>query len=526
MQYGMVDDDIIKRKYELTKSTFFDKNDMNNYNRGLLADFSADPISLESDRTTRNKFSNTKLNLWHTGLRYDNVPNAPDLCLALTDVDPRGASEAFDNEKFTQQSWRRRNNHKFKPDASNTIIEGVLPPESIGRLKQELFKKSKSRFNEFDTSTDGRISSQNVTVPILSKIEVVDMVDSWSGELKNLNEETNANRRDYTTSLSNILPVGYNSTTDNKFSIASYGQKYSLLNPKDNNAEKNRGETMADQKTTEAKSTFVSSPMELLVSQVQARKNNTVNPQDTKYKESAFTANYATNTNVTHDNALEKLFSEQSHPLYKLIDEVTKNYNKQFNKNGKLNMNQVDAIIERINAANSDTLAKLYSSKGEDKIQDILRNIIMSHNKKALINNDETATVYQTPKQEVLPIEKEKFVVDFNAIQRNNPDCGSNKMYSRKLPERCDQLDMVEGAFNYEILNLLGTDTIAPYRTTSKNINDTNDMHHLMSLDNDFNDTKYLDRRTGVFNKKYMHGYSNFDRNNNDVDDVTSIRMR
>jgi hypothetical protein len=526
-KWGMIDDSVIQRKYELTKNTFVDKNDIGEYNRNLLADWGPDPISLESDRTTRNKFSGTKLNLYHTGIRQSNVPNHPDLCLALTDPDPRGASNEPDNEKFRQQSWRRKNDHKFKPDADNSISSGGFhAPETIQRMKTELFKKSKSRFNEFDTSTDGRISSYNVTVPIKSDFEKVEVVDKWTNELKDLNEETNANRRDYTTSLSNILPVGYNGVTDNKFAIAQYGQKYKLLNPNDNNFEKNRAETTADQKTTETKSGFASSPMELLVSQIQSRKKNSTNPQDTKYKDSAFTAKYSTNTNVVHDNTLEKLFTEQSHPLYKLIDEVTKNYNRQFNKNGKLNMNQVDAIMDQIKSKNSDMLANMYSSKGKDKIENILRNIILSHNKKSLINNDVITKTYTVPKQEVLPIEKDKFIVDFNSIQRNNPDCGTNKMYTRKLPERCDLIEADKVGFNYDILNMFGTDNITQYRMNPDKINDPKDMHKMMSLDNEFRDTQYMNRRTGVHGKKYMHGYSDTARNLNDIDDVTSMRMR
>lgn len=526
-KWGMIDDEVIQRKFELTKNTFFDKNDMGDYNRSLLSDWGPDSISLESDRTTRNKFSGTKLNLFHTGRRYDNLPNHPDLCLELTDKDPRGASEAFDNEKFREQSWRRKNNHMFKPDADNSIPTGVIPPETIIKMKNELFRKSKSRFNSFETSTDGMITSYNTTVPILSNITKTDVVDPWTNELKDLNDETNANRRDYTTTLSNILPVGYNTTTDNKFAIAQYGQKYKLLNPNDNNIEKNRNEVTSDQKPTETKSAFTTSPMELLVSQVQSRKQNTANPQDTKYKDSAFTAKYSTNTNVTHDNALEKLFTEQSHPLYKLIEEVTKNYNKQFNKNGKLNMNQVNSILEQVNSKNSDMLAKMYTSKGKDKIENILRNIILSHNqRKTRINNDLTTKIYTVTKQEVLPIEKDKFIVDFNSIQRNNPDCGNQLMYSRKLPERCDQIDIVEGGFNYDILNLLGTDNITQYRMNSDKTNNPRDMHKMVSVDNEFKDTQYLNRKTGMFGKKYMMGYSNFDRLNAEIDDATSIRMR
>lgn len=522
----MLDDAVIQRKFELTKNTFFDKNDMSNYNRSLLADWSADPVSLESDRTTRNKFSGTKLNLFHTGRRYDNLPNHKDLCLELTDKDPRGASEAFDNGAFREQSWRRRKNHMFKPDSDHSIPTGVIPPETISKMKNELFKKSKSRFNDFETSTDGRITSYNVTVPIQSDLNKVEKVDPWTNELKDLNEETNANRRDFTTSLSNLLPVGYNSTTDNKFAIAQYGQKYKLLNPNDNNAEKNRQEVSSDQKTTDTKSGFSSSPMELLVSQVQARKKNSTNPQDIKYRDSSFTTKYSVNTNTTHDNALEKLFAEQSHQIVKLVEEITKNYNKQFNKNGNLNMNQVESIVEKVKATNSDMLAKMYSAKGRENVENILRNIIMTHNRKSLINNDVVSKTYTVSKQEVMPIEKDKFIVDFNAIQRKDPDCAINKMYSRKMPERGDQYDSIQSGFNYEILNLLGTDTLSPYRITSKQINNTNDMHHLLSFDNTFKDTQYMNRRTGMHGKKYMVGHSDTAVFNNEIDDVTSMRMR
>lgn len=521
--YGMVDDEMIRKKFEIS-TVFFDKNDINSYNRDLLSDRSPDPVSLASDAAIVNKFSGTKLNLYHTGIRHDNVPFHPDLCLELTGKDPRGASEAYDNDKFKEHSWRRRNNHVFKPDADNSVPSGVVSQESIREKKNELFRKSISRFNEFETSTDGWTNGFNAMVPLNSKLEQVQVTDKWTNELVDLNDTTNINRRDYTTSLSNMLPVGYNSTTDHKFSIAQYGQKYNLFDKNNLDINKARHDVDVDQKETDTKSGFSVSPIELLVSQIQKRKKNNTKEQDVKYKDSFLAKKYQTNKTVAKDSNVEKLFSAQTQTLAKLIESFTVNYNKQFNKNGKLNMNHVDAITEQFISKNTDILSKMYTSKDKSEMQNILRNIIVTHNNNT-VTSDNTAKTYSTNKQENKKLEKDKFVVDFNSIQRSNQDSGHNRMYNTKLPETFESFKHSVGGIDYELLNLMGTDVNAQSRNNSSILFNATKLHGKSDLDNEFSDTRYLNRKRAVYGKKYMTDMIDHERNINDIDDITT-RMR
>lgn len=523
--YGMVDDDMIRKKFEITENVFFDKNDMNSYNRSLLSDWSPDPVSLESDRAVKNKFSGTKLNLFHSGIRQDNVPFHPDLCLELTDLDPRGAAENHDNSKFKEQSWRRRNDHVFKPDADNSVISGVISQEAIRSKKSELFRKSVKRFNEFETSMDGWTNGFNAMVPLNSNVENVEVTDKWTNELVDLNDTSNANRRDYTTSLSNLLPVGYNSTVDHKFTIAQYGQKYKLADQNNINVNKARHDITADQKKTDTKSGFVVSPIQLLVSQIQDRKKTSVNEQDTKYKDATLAKSYQTNKTTTIDNNLEKLYSTQTQTTAKMIDAFTVNYNKQFNKNAKLNMNQVDAITEKFISNNTDILSKMYTTKDKTEMQNILRNIITAHNQNNK-TSDNIATIYNTSKQESKQLEKDKFIVDFNSIQRQNNDSTHNNMYSSKTPETFESYNYAEGGIDYNLLNMIGTDTNTQYRNNSDILFNATSVHGKSDLDNQFQDTHYLNRKVRVMGSKYTNNLIDYEDSLNQIDDISNTRMR
>jgi hypothetical protein len=370
---------------------------------------------------------------------------------------------------------------------------------------------------------DGWTNGFNAMVPLNSNLEHIEVTDKWTNELVDLNDTSNANRRDYTISLSNILPIGYNSTVDHKFTIAQYGQKYKLFDKNNANIGKARHDITADQKKTDTKSGFNSSPIELLVSQIQNRKLNSTGKQDVKYKESMNTKSYQTNKVVSTDNNLEKLYSDQTQTMSKLIETFTMNYNKQFDKNGKLNMNQVNSITEKFISSNTDILSKMYKTKGKSAMQDIVRNIIISHNKN-IANTDDTTKIYAVSKQKSGQLEKDKFVVDFKSIQKNNDDSSHNAMYKTKMPEAFESYNYAKGGIDYNLLNLMGTDINSQSRNNSDMLFNATSVHGKSDLDNQFHDTKYLNRSLGIFGKKYTNNMIDREDNFNMIDDITSMR--
>lgn len=220
-QYGGIPSSILRYKYEKTN---IQEPQTNEYFRDALRDTSCDLPFFESDQKREDTHAEEFLALRHTGHRTGEVPDAPDMFLELTDFEPRGTAVDPDMRRVTDSSWERgtAGSYKFYSDVDNTVTESERPPWVVYQQMREAQDAIKNYAKIFSTSKEGFHPSRGVLYDGSSR---GDMVDSIAG--LTLRQELFGDnlKRNYTTLLSNKLPLGWEQTGDHEFSVAQYGQQ-------------------------------------------------------------------------------------------------------------------------------------------------------------------------------------------------------------------------------------------------------------------------------------------------------------
>lgn len=202
-------------KLETTR-IYEDPEDINQFSRRSLKDTSAaPPLFAEEDR--RKVDTRTILNLRMEGAPCADMPYHPDTFLDEHISDTRGADNQPDWKEYNRQRRARGKFIKFYNDSDNSIHEGYVGPGEIGEKKQALLRDAKRKMNWFSTSKDGRATSAGVGVKLKSDLNYV-VAEDFTEDL-----ETRQLHRNYTVALSNMLPIGWYSTTDHEFAVARYG---------------------------------------------------------------------------------------------------------------------------------------------------------------------------------------------------------------------------------------------------------------------------------------------------------------
>jgi hypothetical protein len=245
-QYGSIPYNVLKQKYEVTAT---DDPQVNDYWRKNLKDTSCDATFFESDHTRRDNHSDEFLSLRFSGHRSGEVPDAPDLCLELTERDPRGTGLDPNFRHWIDQSWARAGDYNFYDDSDNSVTEREKPPQLLIEQIRDQFENIKQRLKIFSTSKDSMASGSNFRDATTSK---KDMVDQNGADAREELSRTNL-----TSQLSNSYPLGWEQTGDHEFNVAQYGQVRSAqldamnagINRRDTNAS-NQLTTFQDQVVT------------------------------------------------------------------------------------------------------------------------------------------------------------------------------------------------------------------------------------------------------------------------------------
>lgn len=130
--------------------------------RNSLRDMSCSATFFESDHRRDDNHSETFLSMRHSGHRTGETPDAPDLFLELTDRDPRGTATAPDMQKLRDQSWARRDHHRFYSDSSHSVTEREKLPHVVQQQLRAQMEMTKRRLKIFSASRDGQSTNAGV----------------------------------------------------------------------------------------------------------------------------------------------------------------------------------------------------------------------------------------------------------------------------------------------------------------------------------------------------------------------------
>lgn len=259
-KYGTIPTSELEKKWEVTQGVFEDDEQLDQYYRDTLRDFSPSPPTLESDlprsglidpRTgeMRNPVAaRTVLTLHHTGHLSGLEPDHSEAFFELTDREPRGTAIEPDFRKLAAQSWIRGYDQNFRPDDDASVPESGRGHRTVAEDIRAGFYAVKDRMKIFDTSKDNFVVG---ILPELSRqqISAAEKAEP-SAETKDIANELPWIRRDATTVLSNLLPVGYSlyTTPSMQFQVAKYAVPHRLRHEAD--ITKARHATTTDQSET------------------------------------------------------------------------------------------------------------------------------------------------------------------------------------------------------------------------------------------------------------------------------------
>lgn len=211
-QYGLIPNNIIKQKYEITRN-FEDPNQIENYHRSVLMDSGPDPNFFESDQPRKDNHSEEFLNLRHSGGRSEETPDHSEAFFELTEKDPRRADLNPLLNQAKEHSYSRANYFRFLNTEDHSVTERELPDAKRISNRVDTFYGMKNRLKIFSTSKSAFVSSKQ------NKNSSTKYNESDVSFATQMNEFNNINKA---TVVSNNVLMGWERTTDHEFQIASY----------------------------------------------------------------------------------------------------------------------------------------------------------------------------------------------------------------------------------------------------------------------------------------------------------------
>lgn len=209
-----------------------DPEQLYNYNRGVVADFSSDPILFPSEEPTRRyDGAMGKLNLRYSGDRADGEdPYVPDRNYEFMDKDPRGWSGEQPWNEYKRQAWDRKKNYEygFQNDSDMSVpSQGIRPETMYYNIRQKIQPAVQARFKNFDTSLDNQQTRGVVPFDLTSDRGKVDVQKHIGSELNDMNPENINLTQKLSRDFENLGKT--RQTTDHKFNVATYGMLFKAV---------------------------------------------------------------------------------------------------------------------------------------------------------------------------------------------------------------------------------------------------------------------------------------------------------
>lgn len=250
-QYGTIPDDAYLRKIERTNISE-DPMQVENYMRGMLADFRPDAPFLASDeaRDPSDRGGGTHsteiLALRHSGGRSEEDPYLPDgtfLDHEFLERDPRGVQNLPDWNEARRQKMARAAFIKFSNDESYSVPESGINPVQMRSLIRNSQQQFKDRYTNFEESQDAWHNGGTMQTTRSSVLPNV----TTDGTILDLTDSSVRNRQDAVARLSNNTTGTPRYTTpDHRVKIARYGNIRPMQSMNAQNWNNNRSSAYMD----------------------------------------------------------------------------------------------------------------------------------------------------------------------------------------------------------------------------------------------------------------------------------------
>jgi len=269
----LINEELLSKKYSVTEGFLVDPDSIRNSQMEALSYMGTDPPIFESEqrKDTRMDAMN-RINLMQQGSRYDHAPYHPEIFLGETGKDPRGTTTDPNLRLVADQNaFRFKKYYNFLSDASNNVVEGVIPERKMIEKRMEGFYDTQRRLNIFEDSMDSVIRSTKVNKKPLDAFNETELEsDKYIGNSFELVNPSRASNRIST--LSNQVGDKWLSVPDNKFAVSSYTNLYRTKTDVDNAVSKVFKMSESDHKTNPEKRTTVKESLMQLMDNVKKNK--------------------------------------------------------------------------------------------------------------------------------------------------------------------------------------------------------------------------------------------------------------
>jgi len=263
----IIDEKLLSKKYEVTEGFLIDPDSITNSQMDALKFNGTDkPLFEEEFKKDTSINSLNRLNLMQHGSRYDHAPYHPEVFLGEVGKDPRHwTTEPNLRLVADQNAFRFKNYYNFLSDASNNVIEGVIPERKIMEKRVQGFYDTQRRLNIFEDSQDNIIRGvNNFKKPLDVFNDTEKESDKYIGNSFELVNPQRASNR--ISQLSNQVGDSWLSVPDNKFGVSSYTNLYRTKSEVDSDVSKVLAMSKSDHKRVfpEKQETVKESLMQLM----------------------------------------------------------------------------------------------------------------------------------------------------------------------------------------------------------------------------------------------------------------------
>jgi hypothetical protein len=531
-----IDKNRIFNKYELTP--IIESSDiLDNFYRDTLKNFEPDAPTFAYEEKRKNTDSVSKIKLREFGRRAPNEPFLADLFLGDTTPDPRSISYEPNMGKYQKQIWHRKDNYKksFKNDADYSVHEAGIPEGQMNANKKETYKGLKSRYKNFEESTDSWAPSFIVDNNKKSKVNNSEL-DAEPIDLQDV--ENIKYRRDYVTDLSlKSLPIGWDSVPDHKIKIANYTKLLKSKSLNDIDVTKNRNKQTADGKMTETSDVEnnLASQLSLITSNfINKKKDSFVSGKDTNFNKSSETQIRSINDAKEYFKNKELENIEMTQKTQAINDVFTTLYKvNDIKADIRKNISEFFINEKELNKGNNKEQSNYKIKDKKDLITDILHKSVISNNDSFLNKGNNKSNFINKQRNAANDINQSKFILTTNIV--NEDRLNKTKAYevinykTAIYQDTFDKYNNVKSGIDTTI-NVLDNEKQLEQRTAGTQQNDTLTTEHYNTDTEFFNSgiNNMAAGTVGVMGNKYMFNKKEYENSilDTSINDSTTFNKR
>jgi hypothetical protein len=533
--YKYIDDDKLKKKFEVTSILENTNNVLDTYYKDTLRDFSPDKPTFTYEEKRKNTDSNSKLNLHLYGRRNTTEPFQNDLFLGFTDKDPRSIHDGPLMGKYQEQMWKRKDDYKFsfKDDSDYSIPTKGISESVMQKNKKITYSGFKDRYKNFEESNDAWAPGFKPIKSDKSKVNKYE-IDNTIMNLSDIKDL--ANRRDVINEISlTALPTGWESVPDHKYKIAKYNKLLAQKRIKDINILKNKQFQETDNKIN-----ILDSEQKLLkqllldINNFKNKKISNFNNQEINYKMSKDNQNRTVNNKHEFLKNNEILNTEFDDKKNKIIDTLN---SKIFSKkeydvlNKILHFSEMSNNTNYLSKGNNKELLNNRVKDKEDILNVILRQSIKSNNESFIEKGNNKQSNNKQSKISFINNNNSEFLYNNNELNNDYIQKNSNNYevanYSNIFKDINNNYKTVKDSIENK-LNSYDNEKNNQHRKPN---NQSNDALHAndFDIDGEFNDSGYKDRKNGFIGSKYMFNKKEYENGMDDeqnINDMSNIKKK